>query len=304
MADEIKHVTSEQWTDVDALVTELLHEPFILKELPHMSYPDGLKVIKYAKAVDVKIGEFGDKFGYDVFNLPNRIWNEKPVVKRSIPILIDHQDNDLSSKLGVQSLLVQEELEANKKMYDDMSEIIFHGRPLEVPGSEGMVNFTGISSHSAAAAWTTVQKFAEDLETAIASMRSKHIRPPYDLIVTPGILSELRGNYIANIGNEWAEFKKVYMPNLIANIYDTDAICTDGSGNKTTLSTSTQCFLLIKNDPNVFYIAETETIGRKNVPNKPFDEDIAYVKIWGGCFIPKNVDGIYLCYSGDSTTAY
>lgn len=304
MADEIRHVTEEQWATVDKLVTELIHEPYILGAFPHMTGDKGAKAVKYSKAVDVKISNTGDKFKYDLMNLPNRIWNSKPIVRKNIPIKIDHQDNDLSSKLGVQSLLIQEELEANKQMYDYISEIIFFGRPLEVKGSEGMVNFTGISSHSAAAAWTTVQKFAEDLETAIASMRSKHIRPPYDLVVTPGILSELRGNYIANIGNEWAEFKKVYMPNLIANIYDTDAICTDGAGNKIALTTSTQCFLLIKNDPTIFYIVETEPIGRKNIPTKEFEEDITYLKIWGGTFIPKNVDGIYLCYSGDSTTAY
>ena len=304
MADEIRHVTEEQWASVDKLVTELLHEPYLLGEFPHMSGEKGAKVVKYSRAVDVKINETGDKFKYDIKNLPNRIWNSKPVVRKSIPIKIDHQDNDLSSKLGMQSLLVQEELEANKEMYDLISEVIYHGKPLEVPGSEGMVNFTDISSHSAAAAWTTAKNFAADLETAIASMRAAHIRPPYDLIVTPGILSELRGNYIDNIGNEWAEWKKVYMPNLIANVWDTDAITTDGSGNQVALATNTQCFLLIKNDPTVFYIVETEGIGRKNLPTKEFEEDITYLKIWGGCFIPKNVDGIYLCYSGDSTTAY
>jgi len=304
MADEIMHVTAEQWKDVDKLVTELLHEPYLLGLFPHMKGTEGAKKVKYSKAVDVKINITGDKFDYDVSNVPNRIWNEATVVRKTIPILIDHQDNDLSSKLGVQSLLVQEELEANKEMYDLMSEVIFHGKPAEVPGSEGLVNFTGISSHSAAAAWTTVQKFAEDLETAIASMRAAHIRPPYDLIVTPGILSELRGNYIANIGNEWAEFKKVYMPGLIANVYDTDAICTDGAGAQAVLSTSTQCFLLIKNDPTIFYIVETEGISRKNIVDKKFEEDITYAKIWGGCPVIKNVDGIYLCYSGDSTTAY
>ncbi|KKN41725.1 hypothetical protein LCGC14_0720430 [marine sediment metagenome] len=304
MADEIRHVTPEQWGDVDKLVTELLHEPYLLGKFPHMKGSKGAKVIKYSRAVEVLINETGDKFKYDIMNLPNRIWNEKPVVRKSIPIFIDHQDNDLSAKLSVQSLLVQEELEANKKMYDLISEVIYHGKPLEVPGSEGMVNFTGISSAAASAVWTTALAFAADLEVGVASMRAAHIRPPYDLIVTPGVLSELRGNYIANIGNEWKEFKETYMPRLIANVYDTDAITTDGSGNQEDLVTDNQCFLLVKNDPTVFYIAETEGIGRLNIPTKEFEADITYLKIWGGTFIPKNVDGIYLCYNGTTTTAY
>jgi len=304
MADEIMHVTSEQWSKVDKQVTELMHEPYLLGKFPHMKVEKGAKLVKYARAIEVPISVTGDKFDYDMYNVPNRIWNSKPIVRKSIPILIDAQDNDLSKALNIQSLLVQEELEANKQMFDYMSEIIYHGRSEEVPGSEGMVNFTGISSHSAAAVWTTALNFAADVETAIASLRAARIRPPYDMVVTPGILSELRGNYISNIGNEWKEFKETYMPNLIANIYDTDAICTDGSGNQATLATGTQCFLLFKNDPTVFYVAESEGIGRKPTVDRKFAEDIAYVKIWGGTFIPKNVDGIYLCYAGTTGTAY
>lgn len=312
MTEEIKHVTEEQWAVVDKLVTELMHEPYILPDFPHMTYQKGAKTVKYPKAVDVKIGVYGDKFDYSIYNVPNRKWNSKPVVRRTIPILIDHQDNDLSSQLGVQSLLVQEELEANKEMYDNISEIIFHGKPDEVPGSEGMVNFTGISSNSAAGTWTTAQDLLKDLETAISSLRTAHILPPYSLILTPGVPAEMRASTIANIGNEWKEFLEIYMnfsgqvqtPVIIDKLYVTDAITTDGSGNKVTLSTSTQCFVLFKNDPNILYIAETEGISRKNTVDRKFEEDITYVKIWGGCFIPKNVDGIYLCYSGDTTTAY
>jgi len=313
MPEEIKHVTEEQWADVDKLVTELMHEPYILPSLPHMKYTKGAKVVKYAKAVDVKIGVYGDKFDYSIYNVPNRKWNSKPVVRRTIPILIDHQDNDLSSKLGVQSLLVQEELEANKELFDNISEIVFHGRPGEVPGSEGMCNFTGMSSHAATGTWTTAQDLLTDLETAISSLRAAHILPPYSLILTPGIPAEMRASTIANIGNEWKEFLDIYMnfsgkvetPVILDKLYVTAAICTDGAtGLKATLATNTQCFLLFKEDPNVFYIAETEPIGRKNTVDRKFEEDITYVKLWGGCFIPKNVDGIYLCYSGDTTTIY
>jgi len=305
MAEEIRNTTEEQWAMVDKQVTELLHEPYILPAIPHKMGIPLSKVVKYSKAVDVKIAVTGDKFDYSGMNVPSRKWNEMPVVRKTIPIFIDHQDNDLSSNLGVQSLLVQEEIEAQKQMYDYITEIIFHGRPKEVPGSEGMCNFTGISSHAAVGTWTTAQDFLKDLETAISSLRAAHILPPFTLIITPGALAEMRASTIANIGNELAEFKKTYVPGVIDQIYDTDAICTDGAtGLKATLTTSTQCFLLFKNSPNVLYVEETEGIGRKNLKNQKFDEDIAYAKIWGGCFIPKNVDGIYLCYSGDSTTAY
>lgn len=314
MAEEIRHVTEEQWAIVDKLVTELMHEPYILPAFPHMTGTSGAKKIKYAKAVDLKFHVTGDKFDYDFSNVPSRKWNEKPVIRESVKILIDHQDNDLSSKLGVQSLLVQEELEANKFMYDLITEAIFHGKPAEVPNSEGMCNFTGISSHSATGTWTTAQDFLTDLETAISSLRTAHIMPPYNLVMTPGIPAEMRASTIANIGNEWKEFLDIYckiidksnIPVIIDRLFITDAICTDGAtGLKEELAIDTQCFLLFKNDPNVFYITETESIGRKNASSGvKFDEDISYVKIWGGVFIPKNVDGIYLCYSGDTTTAY
>lgn len=305
MADEIMHVDITQWAVVDKIVGELFHEPYIIPELPHMPGETGVKVVKYAKAVDLKKHNTGDKFDYDIFNVPNRIWNSKPVIRQSVPILIDHQDNDLSSRLGVQSLLIQEELEANKYMWDLITEDIFHGRPAEVPGSEGMCNFTGISSHSATGTWTTAQDFLKDLETAISSLRTAHIMPPFTLIVTPGVLAEMRASTIANIGNELAEFKKTYMPGVIDKLFDTDAICTDGAtGLKVALTTSTQCFLLFKNDVNICYVATTEPIGRKNAVNKKFEEDIAYIKTAGNVFIPKQVDGIYLCYSGDTTTAY
>ncbi len=312
MTDEIKNTTIEQWQVVDKLVGELMHEPYIIPTLPHMSVESGIHKVKYAKATDVKIANTGNKFDYDIMNVPSRIWNEKPIVRKTIPILLDHQDNDLSSKVGVQSLLVQEELEANKQMFDYITDIIFHGA-VEVPGSEGMCNFTGLTKAAASAAWTTAKNFAIDLEIGLSALREKKILPPYTIIMTPGIPAELRGNWIDNIGNEWMKsFVEIYLKSfdqlesgvLINAAFVTDAICTGASGKKETLSTDNQCFLLYKSDPTVCYVAESETIGRKNIPSKKFEEDIVYAKIWGGCFIPKFPDGIYLCYSGDTTTAY
>ncbi|MFX1371338.1 MAG: hypothetical protein ACFFCE_05715 [Promethearchaeota archaeon] len=313
MADEIKHVTENQWSKVDTQISEVKHEVLdILPALPHRPFPEGIKVIKYGKALEVQIHRRGSKFDYDIQNMPNRKFNEKPVMRESVPILIDHQDNDLSATEGVISLLVQEELEARKQLFDWIIEDILFGME-EVPGSEGLLNYTGIQSSGATDKWgDAIANFFTDLETAIAGLKDDYIEPPYTLVLMHKTAALLRKSQMSTSGNNaWKEFLDVYMnfsgnvqsPAIIDKVYFTDKICTDGLGNSETPADDTQCFLLFKNDPRIFYIAETEQVGtRKGIPEKKFEEDIAYLDCWGGTPIIKETKGFYLIYSGDVGT--
>lgn len=301
-------VSDREWEAVDEKVAELLHEPYILSALPKLSIQGAKKAIEYYRALELKIYKEGHKFDYEAKNTMARSVDKKPITRVTIPIHIDAQDNNLSQTEGIESLLVTMELEAEKWMQDRQSHIVFHGSG-KVGGSEGMTNFNGLATSAAAGNWTTPGNFFIDLETAISSLRSNKVLPPYTLIMTPGIPAELRGNNISAAGgyqNEWKTFLDIYcnfidqreIPTLIDEIYVTDAILD------ATLATGNQCFLLFKNEPNSIYVAESDPVSRMITPNTKFESDIDYVKIWGGCFIPKNPDAVYLVSAGTTGSAY
>jgi len=291
---------------IDKLVGELLHEPFIIGDnLPIKNETSGKYKVYYYKSRPIKIVNHGLEYDYEDKNTMAKEEDYNLVDRITLPVHISGEHLKSSRTEGITDLLAMMEIESRKQLHDDIDETIIHGN-LKA-GNSGMTNFTGVTTNPAAAVWTTAGNFAADLETAISALRSANVLPPYDLWATPGIHSELRGNFIANIGNEFVKgFKEVYQnfsdarenPPIIKKVVWTDKIVNAA------LSTVNQGFILFKNDPRYLYVGQVDGIHREDTPTKRFASDLEYAIRWAGTFIPKNPDAVAVCTGGTTGTAY
>lgn len=305
MADIRKVLHESQWAALDKMIASILREDPVFQILPSVNVGKGRREVDYAKPVDVDYGNDGIDFNYIDRNAIIRDFNSAKITYKTLPVHISEVDLDASGSQGLMSLLAQAEVDVRSKMLEFMAKIIFHGSTKR--GSTGMVNFTGVNTSAAAGAWTTVGNFFIDLETAISSIRSAHIMPPYTLIMTPGIPAELRGNNISAAGgykNEWVAFKDIYMTTkdaalgVIGDLHVSDVIYNG------TLAANTQCFALFKNSPDCVYVAESYGLQRARIPRKYWEGDIEYALRWAGGFIPKNPDAVYYVTAGTTATIY
>lgn len=313
---EIHGVTEREWKGVDTQVAALMREPIVYQNLPSgMQVGKGKNKAEYYQATDIFYINEGNRFSYEDKNTGARKIRDNIITYLTLPIHIDEKDIDASSSEGITPLLVQMEVETRAKMQEKIQKVILHGSTHT--GGRGICNFQKDEETTfefdATKTWTTTGDFSAEMELARALLRGAHIMPPYKLWMTPGVMPELRSTFNATSGlsdwktflQDWMNFgvisgekgQEPFVP-TIDQIIETDALY-DG-----TLSTSTQAFLLWKDDINCNYIAEAYPIHRANIPGKEFEGDIDYALRWAGCFIPKNPKGAVYVGSGDTTTAY
>lgn len=299
-------LSEAQWRAIDKLVGEYLREePTLLNMIPTVRIKEWTNIADYAAPTSMDVIRHGQNFHYEQANTASRKWNANPIDYVTAPVYISEKDLNASTNDGMMGIIAQAEMEAMSYMVEEMEKTIMHGS--DRAGNEGATNFStdtaeaNIASNAAAAVWTTAGNFQADLETAIAELRENHVKPPYSFIGTPGIASELRGNTLANIGNEWAEVKDIYLENdkIIKSFEFSDRIY-DG-----TLAADTQQFLLFKAGIQYGYVAESLPLHRVDLPQlKEFPGDIAYAIRRAITFIPKNANAWALCTGGTTTNAY
>lgn len=313
---EIRGVTEREWKGIDTQVAQLMREPIVYQNLPSgMQVGKGKNKAEYFQATDILYVNEGKRFAYEDRNIGARKIRDNAVTYLTLPIHVDEKDIDATSGEGITPLLVQMEVETRAKMQERIQKVILHGS--DHSGGRGICNFQKDEETTyefdATNTWSDTGEFSAEMELARALLRAAHIMPPYKLWMTPGVQPELRATFNATSGlsdwktflQDWMNFgvisgqkgEEPFVP-TIDQIIETDALY-DG-----TLSTSTQAFLLWKDDINCNYIAESYPIHRANIPNKPFEGDIDYALRWAGCFIPKNPKGAVYVGSGDTTTAY
>jgi len=305
----IKTIAGVQTQIIDSLVSEIFHEPFFVNEagLPLKQYESGKKKIYYYKALPIKVVNHGLKYDYQDRNTFAREESTEVVDSITIPIHIDYQDYVGASLAGIQSLLVDAEVESLKSMQDEIDKTILFGN--SKAGNAGMTNFSGINSSAAAGVWTTAGNFFADVNTALSTLRAARVLPPYSIVATPGIKNEILGGNLAAAGNytnELEVFNRLYFQStgkVGGNAIFDKIVWTDKLINGT-LGTANQAFIVFKNNPMYVYIAQVDGIHRKLIPHERFEEDIDYALCWSGCFIPKRDDAVYLVHTGTTTTAY
>lgn len=313
---DIRGVTEREWKGIDKQVAQLMREPILYQNLPSgMQVGKGKNKAEYYQATDVFYVNEGKRFAYEDRNVGSRKVRDNAITYLTLPIHVDEKDIDATSGEGITPILVQHEIECRAKMQERIQKVVLHGSTHS--GGRGICTFQQDEETTyefdATKTWTTAGDFSLEVDIARGLLRAAHIMPPYKLWMTPGVQPEMRGNFHATSGlSDWKTFlqdwmqwgvltgekgREPFVPH-IDQILETDALY-DG-----TLSTSTQCFLLWKDDVNCNYISESYPIHRANIPNKPFEGDIDYALRWAGCFIPKNPKGAVFVGSGDTTTAY
>ena len=312
---EIHGVTEREWKGIDTQVAQLMREPIVYTNLPSgMQVGKGKNKAEYYEATDIFYVNEGNRFSYEDKNTGARKIRDQIITYLTLPIHIDEKDIDASSSEGITPLLVQHEIECRAKMQERIQKVVLHGSTNS--GGLGICTFQAKEETTysfTATGWATTGQFEADLEKARGLLRAAHITPPYKLWMTPGIAPELRANTHAVSGiTDWRKIMQDWMhygvitgeagkqplTPIIDQIIETDALY-DGI-----LSTTTQAFLLWKDDVNCNYIAESYPIHRANIPNKPFEGDIDYALRWAGCFIPKSPKGAVYVHTGTTTTAY
>ena len=298
-------LTKAEFESIDKKVKEVLREPPILGLLSRKPSDPGKKEHAFLSASDMPEVRKGADFSYDMRNYPLRTETGVKLTYLTYPVKISRSDIDASSSYGIESLLTTAEIEGNSVIAKEIEEVVTHGS-IERK-SKGMCNYDNLLTYgdNSKKALTAFGNFFSQLEGAISTIRSEHIKPPYDLIWTPGIPAELRGNWISGVKNEYEQFKETYLEGgVIGSVSDTDAIATTSAGKRQeTLSTTTQCFIVAKLGEPYNYIAESYPLHRDGI-NKEFDSDIGYALEWAGGFIPKNTKAICLITGLETSTAY
>jgi len=311
---EIRGVTEREWKGIDKQVAQLMREPIVYQNLPSgMQTGKGKNKAEYFQATDIFYVNEGKRFAYEDRNTGARKTRDNAITYLTLPMHIDEKDIDASSSEGITPLLVQMEVETRAKMQERIQRVILHGSAHS--GGRGICTFQQDEETTYAFAGgdlTVNATFSAKLDLARALLRKAHIMPPYKLWMTPGIAPTLRANLPSSGFSDWRTFlmdwmqygvttgqagKQPLIPQ-IDQLIETDALYNG------TLSVTTQCFLLWKDDINCNYVSESYSIHRANIPNKPFEGDIDYALRWAGCFIPKNPKGAVYVYGNTTDTAY
>ena len=246
----------------------------------------------------------GADFSYDLRNYPARSETGVKCTFLTFPVKITATDQDISSSAGIESLLMTAEIEGASQMAKKIERVITHGS--DKRGSLGMCNYAGLLSFGTDAnkALTTAHNFQVQLQGALSAIRANHILPPYTLIWTPGIPSQLRGSNISGLQGEYSHFKETYLEGgMISRVIETDSICTSAAGKFAALSTSNQCFVVAKFGEPYNYVAEPYGLHRDGI-NKEFDADIGYATMWAGAFANKNSKAVCLVTGLTTASAY
>lgn len=311
---EIRGVTEREWKGVDKQVAQLLREPIVFQRLPAgLNIGKGKNKAEYFQATDIFYVNEGNRFSYEDKNTGARKTRDNIVTYLTLPVHVDEKDIDATQSEGLTPILTQIEVEVRAKMMERIQKVILHGS--DKSGGRGMCTFqqdeATTYAFAATKTWTTALDFQIELEIARNLLRVAKIPPPYKLWLTPGISPTLRANITDGVSDwkrllqDWMHFGVVTgekgqepLVPIIDEILETPAIVN------ATLTTSTQAFLLWKDDVNSCYVSESYPIHRANIPDKQFEGDVDYALRWAGCFIPKNPKGVVYCYSGDTDVAY
>ena len=300
MADII--ITEEQWRAVDSLVNAALREDPVFEVFPGKMTRKGDHEYRFAEALKWKHVEIGDKFGYQEKNRPARDFATSKITQITVPVLVEGEEFANSEPL---SLITEVEIEGNDYLNELIEEVIFHGATGNA--SKGLCNYAGVGSFGTDAnkALTTFGNTFIQLEGAMNVIRAQHIKGPYTMFVTPGIMTELRGNWISGIKNEYEQFKETYLDNgIIERVIETDAISTSAAGLATPLTNATQGMVIAKMGVQNGFVVQSYTKHRDAIPNKPFESDLSYALRWGGGYVPKRAESVCIVTGLATTNAY
>jgi len=305
----IVHYSDVEWKAIDKKVAELMREPITFDIMGSTNVGMGAYEFEFFQATDINKITHGQEYSYDKKNVPGRIRRTNKIDRITIPIHVSEQRIKTSGRAGITNLLASIEIEGSAQLKEEIEKTVYLGDATSL--ALGMTNFTGLNTSVAAGAWTTNLNFIADLETALSSLRSAHILPPYTLIMTPGIPGTLRANEVsagAGYQTEWQTFlenymnqgmlDKVAMPQLIDRVVFSDKIVNAA------LTTANQAFILFKNDINCCYVGLADAPHRKITPNKMFEGDVDYALCAGLCYIFKNPDAVYYVTGGATDSAY
>jgi hypothetical protein len=295
-------ISEEQWLAVDSLVNAALREAPVFEAFPSKMTRKGDHEYRYAEALKWKAVEIGDKFGYDERNRPARNFATSKITQITVPVLVEGEEFANSDPL---SLITEVEIEGNDFLNELIEEVVFHGATGNA--SKGLCNYAGVGSFGTDGNKTlsTLGNTFIQLEGAMNIVRAQHIKGPYTLFITPGIITEMRGNWVSGIKNEYEQFKETYLDKgIIDKVIETDSIATSSAGLSVALSTSTQGMVVAKMGVQNGFVVQSYTKHRDAIPNKPFESDLSYALRWGGGYVPKRAESVCIVTGLATTTAY